>query len=267
MNIKEFLYRSGIRADQFLSASKTLSRSTGKAEIVFFPGCSLSGYNPDYVFDVRDYLTKHEGSCGIITACCAKPLKLMGDDETFRKRIEEVNSALDEMEATTVITACQNCYNVLRDYGRGRNILSLWPVMMKHGLPETLRGKYSGLDVCVQDSCTSTPEIMSSVREILRCLGVNAREFPGTNPKCCGGIQAITSGNPSTGREVAMKRAAESPCEVILSYCASCCSFMSNGENHKSIHILDLIFGNGEISSAKSNLVNRFITAKRLKEE
>lgn len=265
MNARRIFFRLGMRLNQHLSAMRFLRRSTGKAGIVFFPGCSLAGYNPDYVFSVRDYITGNIGECGILTACCAKPLKLMGDTEIFRMRVDRVNRELDTMTAETVITACQNCYSILKFHSEGRNILSLWPVILKHGLPERLRGKYSGLEFAVQDSCSSTPEIASSVRGILGYLGVSVREFPGSRLKCCGGSQAIVSRDPSFGRECMRKRADESPCCNIVSYCASCRSAMSIYDTHTSIHILDMIFGDGNPSPGKSPIINRIITARRLK--
>ena len=195
MNVRRFLFHSTIKADQFLAASKILRRSTGKAKTVFFPGCSLSGYNPDYVFAIRDYITGNIGECGIITACCAKPLKLIGEQKTFHRRIDSVRRKLDDMNAETVITACQNCYNILREYDTERNILSLWPLIQKFGLPERLRDKYLGLEAGIQYSCTSTPEIVSSIQKILKYLGVNAKEFSGSKQRCCGGIQTLTTGD------------------------------------------------------------------------
>lgn len=237
------------------------------ADTVFFPGCSLTGYNPSYVFNVRDYLRGNIGDCGIITACCAKPLKLMGDTETFLRRIASVNHELDVMNAKTVATACQNCYRILKAYSEGRNILSIWPIIMEHGLPERLRGKYSGFEAAVQDSCTSTLEIAASVREILHYLGVTVREFSDAKMKCCGGSRAIIAGSSSFGHQCMRERANEAPCNVIVSYCASCRSAMGIDGIHRSIHILDLIFGNGEVSEWKHNLRNRLFMAGRLKEE
>lgn len=264
MSIRKFLFRSAIKADMFLAASSILRQSSGKSEIVFFPGCSLMGYNPEYVFAVRDYLIGNLDSCGIITACCAKPLKLMGESELFMKRLDSVRRKLDAMHARTVITACQTCNNILRQYDTGRKILSLWPLIEKHGLPERLRDKFSGLDASVQDSCTSLPEISSSVRKILGFLGVNVIEFQ--MKKCCGGVQTLTTCDSRYGNKCKIERANESPCENIISYCASCRSAMSLG-GHNSIHILDLIFGEGELSAKNSNLYNRFITARRVKHD
>lgn len=266
MNVRKFLFRSAIKADQFLASSGILKRSTGKAKTVFFPGCSLSGYNPDYVFAVRNYLRENLGECGIITACCAKPLKLMGEHKTFQSRIESVRRELDSMNAETVITACQNCCNILRKYDAGRNVLSLWPIMQKSGLPESLHDKFSGLEAGIQYSCTSTPEIISCIRKLLKYLGVNAKNFSGAKLKCCGGIQMLSTGDSRTGHECMRKRADKSPCSMIISYCASCRSAMSIDGKHKSIHILDLIFGSGKPSQKRPGLLNRLITARRLKE-
>lgn len=263
MDIKKFLFYSSIRTEQFLSA--ILMRSTGKSKFIFFPGCSLSGYSPEYVFAVRTYLRGIFGYCGIITACCAKPLKLIGDAATFQSRIVSVRHELDVLEVKTVITACQSCYKILKEHDSERSILSLWSVLAER-MPDNLQGKFSSLEACVQDSCTSTPEIISSVRKILAYLGVKVKEFPGSL-KCCGGAQLIASGDLKLGRELMRKRAHQAPTSTIINYCASCRSAMSIDGKHKSIHLLDLIFGNGEESKSKSKLLNRFITAKFLKEE
>lgn len=264
MSLRKFLFRSAMNADMFLSASSILCKSTGKCEMVFFPGCSLAGYNPEYVFAVRDYVIGNLGACGIFTGCCAKPLKLMGESKMFQAKIDSVRRKLDGMNARTVVTACQTCNNILRQYDTGREILSLWPIIAEHGLPERLRDKFSGLDASVQDSCTSLPEVSSSIRKILEFLGVNVMEFP--LKKCCGGVQTLTTCDRRYGRECMRQRANESPCSVIISYCASCRSAMSIDVTHQSIHILDLIFGEGESSAKHSRLINRLITARKLKE-
>ena len=266
MNIRKFLFNSAIRADQLLAASVILKRSPREAKNIFFPGCSLMGYNPGYVFAAKRYLEASGYDCGIVSGCCAKPLKLIGSHKTFQRRIDDLRRHFDAMNADTVITACQSCYHILKQYDTDRNILSLWPLMAKLGLSETLRDKFLGLEASIQDSCTSTPEIFSSVREILKYLGVSVREFPGSRLKCCGGLQTLTSGDRRLGHECMIKRAAEAPCSTIISYCASCRSAMSLDGQHKSIHILDLIFGDGETSKPGSNLLNRLITAKMLKE-
>ena len=263
MNTRKFLFNTAVKINQFFAATKIFMRSTGESEFIFMPGCSLTSYNPEYIFLTRDYLRKNLGDCGIITACCAKPLKLIGDSKTFQLRIANLINELDKINAHTVITACQNCYNVMKSYDKNRKILSLWPLMLKFGLSESLKNKYSALEASIQDSCVTTPEIIKSVREILNFLGVNVKEF--SKIQCCGGIRTLTTGNVKLSREYMRQRADESPSQIIISYCASCRSAMSLNKKYKSIHLLDLIFGNGEPS--KSKLLNRLIAAKNLKKE
>ena len=260
MNTRKFLFNTALKINQFFAATKILKRADISGDIIFMPGCSLTSYNPEYIFLTRDYLRGKLGDCGIITACCSKPLKLIGDSKTFQLRIENLINELDNMKAHTVITACQNCYNVMKLYDKNRKILSLWPLMQKFGLPESLKNKYSGLEASIQDSCVSNHEIIKSVRELLKFLGVNIKEF--SQIKCCGGVKSLTTGNIKLSREYMRQRANESPSQVIISYCASCRSAMSLDKKYKSIHLLDLIFGNGQPS--KSNFFNRFIAAKNL---
>ena len=156
---------------------------------------------------MQNYLEEKFGECGIITACCSKPLKLIGDVKTFHRRIESVKQELDTMNAEIVITACQNCYNILKKYDTERNVLSLWNIIQQKGLPKELKNKFSGMKAGVQYSCSSNSD------------------------------------------------------------CASCRSAMCIDGKHRSIHILDLIFGNVEASNKKSSrLLNRYIITKKLKE-
>ena len=250
-----------LRVDQWLAASPLLLRQGGKADdgkrthscasrTVFFPGCSLAAYSPDYVLTVRDFIRERRGDCEVLMACCAKPLRLMGKKSIFQRRMDRVRRKLDNMGAETVITACQNCFKVLREQDGGRRILSLWPLLLRLGLPDGLAEKYEGLEVSIQDSCVTRdmPEIAASVRELLKRLGVTVREMAcsSARAKCCGGITTITTGDAKLGREAMRKRAAESPCSTILSYCASCRSAMGIDGEHRSLHLLDLIFGDGE---------------------
>ncbi|MBQ9565932.1 MAG: (Fe-S)-binding protein [Synergistaceae bacterium] len=266
MSVRTKLFHWGLRVDQWLAASPLLRRSSGRAKTVFFPGCSLAGYNPSYVFAARDFIRGHEGECGVFMACCAKPLKLIGERTLFQRRIDLLRRRLDDMGAETVVTACQNCFKILRTHDKGRNVVSLWPLMLERGLPAGREGRFSGMEASLQDSCAmgAYPKIGAAARDLLKRLGVTVREmeFSGSRAKCCGGITMITTGDARIGREAMRTRAAESPCSTILSYCASCRSAMSVDGSHISLHLLDLIFGNGEPSRKGSNLLNRWRTAR-----
>lgn len=263
MSLNSFIFHLGLRIDQRLAASGFLKGCTGKSKIIFFPGCSLAAYNPDYVRSVQDFIKERQGECEVFMACCAKPLKLMGDKKAFNFYNNKIVSELEKTGAETVITACQNCFKSLSDNNNKFKVLSLWPLMLKLGL-KCLK-KYDNLEVSVQDSCVTrdTAEIAASVREILRSMGVKVHEMDNCaeRAKCCGGIRMISTGSVKTGRDAMRRRAAESKCDTIVSYCASCRSAMGISNKYKSLHILDLIFGNGEAVVSKNKIINRFKTA------
>lgn len=275
------LFQAYIRLDQYLAASPLLrssfrNRNRNSVKTVFFPGCSLAAYSPDYVLKIRDFISGKFGECEVFMACCAKPLKLMGIEHVFNKRIDAIRRGLDAINAETVITACQNCFKILRKYDTGRNIISLWPLVYEVGLPDGCEGRYSGMRASIQDSCAMNdfPEVAEAVRKILKRLGVTVHEMKvsGCKAKCCGGIAMLKTGDVKLGRDCMMRRADESPCEIIVSYCASCRSAMAVNNAHKSLHLADLIWGSGEpctsslslSSSFINNIVNRYRTARMI---
>ena len=247
MSIKSKLFHAAIKLDKYLACSLIFCRASVKqAETVFFPGCSLMSYSPEHVKKVQAFIAGKYKSCGVLTGCCAKPLKLMRD-ANFNNYIDNIIKRLDVMGAKRVITACPNCFNILKAYGDNKiEIISLWNLIAEDldgNLGENLQGSYSSLEASVQDSCAVNNEVMLSVRKILKFLGVKVCEMEHIG-RCCGGIAAITSGDAEIGRLQALNRASEAPCEVIITYCASCRAAMSISKQHKSIYLLDLIFNN-----------------------
>ena len=195
------MFHSMIRLEQYLAASPLLRsslRNRNSVKTVFFPGCSLAAYSPDYVLKIRDFISGKFGECEVFMACCAKPLKLMGIEHVFNKKIDAVRRGLDAINAETVITACQNCFKILRKYDTGRNIISLWPLVYEVGLPDGCEGRYSGMRASIQDSCAMNdfPEVAEAVHKILKRLGVTVHEMKvsGCKAKCCGGIAMLKTG-------------------------------------------------------------------------
>ena len=111
----------------------------GRAEHVFFPGCSLSAYAPEHVLSAWQYLRGRLEDVGVLLKCCGKPLKLMSMTGEFQKRFDTVRCDLDRMGAEEVIVACQNCYAIFRQFDEGRRVRSFWTILAEMGLPENLR--------------------------------------------------------------------------------------------------------------------------------
>lgn len=232
----------------FCRATGSDGTAEGRAKRVFFPGCSLSAYAPEHVLSAWRYLSGRLEDVGVLLKCCGKPLKLMSMAGEFQKRFDTVRHDLDRMGAEEVIVACQNCYAIFRQFDGERRVRSLWTILRDTGLPEGRHGSARGLEVSVQDSCTTrdVPEIYESVRAILSELGVAVREmeYARDRARCCGCAPMIAAGDAKLGREAMKRRAAESPCGTVVSYCASCRSAMRTG-GRESLHLLDLVFGNG----------------------
>ncbi|NLL35948.1 MAG: (Fe-S)-binding protein [Fretibacterium sp.] len=249
---KTFRHRRwGLRLHQSLVFSPLFCRAvgaggTGRAQRVFFPGCSLAAYAPHHVLAVSDYLRERLEGVGVLLKCCGKPLRLASLKESFQARFDSLRSELDRMGAEEVIVACQNCYVLFNQLDERRRVRSLWTLFEEQGLPEGLCGSAEGLEASIQDSCTTRgiAEITGSVRSLLDELGVTVHEmeFSRERARCCGYGPQIVSGDAKRGRQAMLKRAAESPCETIVSYCASCRSAMGL-DGRKSLHLLDLIFG------------------------
>ena len=62
------------------------------------------------------------------------------------------------------------------------------------------------------------------MRTVLGELGATVREmeYARNRARCCGCAPMIAVGDVGLGYEAMKKRAAESPCGTIVSYCASC---------------------------------------------
>ncbi len=231
-----------------VGADGTVGTKKGRARCVFFPGCSLPAYAPEHVLATWQYLRERMEGVGALLKCCGKPLKLMAMTGEFRRRFDAVRRDLDLMGAEEVIVACQNCYTIFRYFDEGRRVRSFWTILAEMGLPEGSRGSARGLEVSIQDSCVTrgVPEIYDGVRTVLGELGATVREMDCARDRarCCGCAPMIAVGDVRLGYEAMKKRAEESPCGTIVSYCASCRSAMRTG-GRESLHLLDLVFGGG----------------------
>ena len=216
----------------------------GKVKRIFFPGCSLSSYSPTHVTAVFKYLEDRLDGVGALLSCCGKPLKMMGATDEHRHRFDGTMRELRKTGATELVVACPSCSNAFSSLKDGFAVRSLWSLMEEHGLPEDVLGLHQGLTVSLQDSCVlrGAPEVGASVRRLLSAMGVTVLEMSSERAKCCGYARLIASGDKKEGLRAMCDRAAESPCDTVVTYCAACRTSMTLG-GRQSLHLLDLIFG------------------------
>ncbi len=215
---------------------------------LFFPGCQLSGSSPEYIdkvySDLREKLT---GGVGLMLRCCGAPADWAGKKEQFLECRQEIVRLWNEMGKPCFILACSSCYQVFQNHLPEIEIVSLWEVMDRLGLPDASTAKAGSGKVAVHDACTTRYEkhVHDSVRRILGRLGYEVEELEYSREKteCCGYGGLMTFGNPELVRKVIDRRIKESETDYVA-YCAMCRDkFASRGK--RTFHLLDLIYGGG----------------------
>ncbi|SFI27592.1 Fe-S oxidoreductase [Tindallia magadiensis] len=215
---------------------------------VFMPGCSLPSYKPELVESILKHLQDKLPGTASVLKCCGKPTYLLGQEDLFHERYARLQDEFDATGADEVIVACQNCYNMVKEYSPNQKVVSLWSLLQEIGLPEASLGvgKGSNLTFAIHDSCPTrfVPEIHHGVRWIMTELGYNIEELEKSkeNTTCCGMGGMVGAANFSLAKEVMTERTSQASSQHMVVYCASCRDAMLMG-GKKALHILDLIFG------------------------
>lgn len=223
--------------------------SENKMKRLFFPGCSLTAYSPDLVMKIYDYLRCKMPGTGIVLNCCGNPTYSMGDIKTFNKYYSKVQRIFKICEVEEIIVACPNCYNTIGENSPGLKVISLWDIIAKAGISEDKvdKGRKVSTIFAIHDPCSTrgNTHIHDSVRKITKELGLKIKEmeFSKERTLCCGSGGMLGVTNSNLALKQMNKRANQTKQECIISYCQECVESMKRG-GKKSIHILDLIFGN-----------------------
>jgi len=184
----------------------------GECENVFFPGCTLSGYNP------------HLGK------------------ENLMKTLQAIISQMKKIGASQIFTACPNCYRIFNDYLPQYKLSTVYEIMEREGLPKT--GKNHKERFFLFHSCATKGEkvIQRTVRTLIEKMGYSVLESEGPEPpkiRCCGmgGMVGLT--NPVLASIIGNERTEEISHDIVT-YCAACREALV--QYRPSLHILDLVF-------------------------
>ncbi|EOU1683047.1 (Fe-S)-binding protein [Clostridium perfringens] len=258
------------------SFSKFLTSKNNHKKIkrVFIPGCSLSGYNNEIIFKIKDYLIDNLGEVEILLKCCGKPSKDIGNLELFESNLNHIENNLRIKEVEEIIVACENCYKTFGSAFKDIKVITLWEVINEFGVPKELKNKYSDLkeEFALHDPCPIKKEeqIHEAVRNILKDLGIKIVEFEKNRSKTeccgCGGMVGVT--NKELWLSQKNKRANSTECENIVSYCESCVNTFKTSDKN-ALHILDFIFNedviNGKAKSQRNiSTINQWINRIKL---
>ncbi|EJO5345975.1 (Fe-S)-binding protein [Clostridium botulinum] len=254
------------------------NRKTNKVERVFFPGCTLSSYSPELVLKTYEYLKEKLPGTSMLLECCGKPTESLGEQDKFNKLFMNVEKHIKNTGAVEVITACQNCYMIMKKYGKEIKVKSLWSVLQEIGLPKNAvnKGIDSEVKFSIHDSCVTRyeEEIQNSIRWIMKELGYEVLEGNNIRSKtnCCGTGGMIHAVNFKVSNAMMREAAKKIGQDYIVTYCAGCREAMIKG-GAKSLHILDLIFKDTiatkdkviKINSPLKSWSNRLKTKKIIK--
>jgi NADPH-dependent glutamate synthase beta subunit-like oxidoreductase len=232
-------------SEQFALARNPPGAATSDA--IFFPGCQLGGSSPEYVGKVYGYLQDTLGDVGLMLRCCGAPALWASRTDLFESSLAELRNQHKALGSPKLILACSTCYQTFKVHLPELEIVSLWDVMDRHGLPPeahaTIRDREPEV-VAVHDPCTTRHErhIHASVRNILNRLGYTVDELPLSreNTECCsyGGLMWLA--NPELARATAQRRISASPADYVT-YCAMCRDFFA-ARGKRTLHLLDLLY-------------------------
>lgn len=232
----------------------TLARhqpGTQTSEFVFFPGCQLSASAPQQVEQIYDYLRAKLPGTGLMLRCCGAPADWAGRSDLFQSTLAEFSAWHAAMGRPKLVLACSSCYQVFKTNLPDVELVSLWELFEREGLPEGVTPGAGGT-VAIHDPCSTRHEsaMQESVRRLVQQLGYQVEELPLSREKttCCsyGGGMWLT--NPPLAQKVVERRIAASPADY-LTYCAMCRDFFA-ARGKRALHLLDLIFGDDPQASA-----------------
>ncbi len=224
----------------------TLSRpdpATGRAEQVFFPGCSLPGYSPHLVRAAYGYLTERLPHTGIMLNCCGAPSHLLGEEEVLARVAAQVAAAFERLGARELIAACTHCLHTLNEFRPEIKTRSLYEVILELGLPPVPREEENAV-WHIHEPCGARhmPAVQDAVRGLVAAAGHRVEEMPHTRERtiCCGAGGLV----PAVDNPLAQKMTAfriEEARHGLVVYCATCRAKFANA-GRDSLHVLELLF-------------------------
>lgn len=264
--------------DMAFSASEkfALTRSEpgySSSSYLFFPGCQLSGTSPEYVEKTYQYLreTFPGQGVGLMLGCCGAPADWAGRKDLFETTQAAFFAEYEKAGKPALILACSSCYRVFKDAHPEMEILSLWEMMDQHH-PEQMGKRVPAAPFAVQDPCSTRHDrnVQDAVRSLLHKMGGEVEELPLNREKteCCsyGGLMWLA--NRPVADKVVQRRISESPRDYVT-YCVMCRDLFSRW-GKRTLHLLDLIFGDTQIDHAAALPVGysqRHENRARLKEK
>lgn len=85
-----------------------------KCSFAFFPGCKLTGAEPELVIKAYDSIRFQNPDTGIFLYCCGIPAKVEGDSALLDETLIEIKAGWESLGKPTLIVGCLGCYNTIK---------------------------------------------------------------------------------------------------------------------------------------------------------
>lgn len=236
-------FHQNIAFHKFSNHSTTGFTSTQNRK-VFFPGCALIANQPEIVLETFEYLQSQNDNIGIISYCCGKPTAFVGKRDDFVDKFSVVREQVIDYDIKEIITACPNCYMVLKKQLPDIKVSHISQSLLKYGLPKL--NDFDSQQITIHDPCPTRfeMEIQTSVRLTLESLGFVIKESVHAmeNTICCGSGGMLRVVSPKAAKkytEVFLNEFSDN--DSVVTYCQECTkTLISNDKN--AHHFLNLIF-------------------------
>ena len=221
--------------------------SPGSCDYMFFPGCQFSASSPELVERSYEYL-ESRFSCGIFLGCCGAPAHWAGDAPKMNENVERIRRVWEEHGKPAFVFACATCEKLFAAFMPEISRVSLYSLLAGD---ESITPAAKFPEASIFDPCAARDfaEMQQGVRRLAERSGATLEELREKN-RCCGYGGQMKTANPKLYKEITDNRAALGEKPYIV-YCANCREvFLSKGKS--CAHILDLVFGGGEVSAVPS---------------
>lgn len=228
------------------------------SDIVFWPGCGLSGSTPDLVDQTRKTLSRQLGQeVGLVLDCCFDPLYQMGDLSNVEVAIKSIQERLESRNITRIITGCVNCQKVLSSRLHGVRVDYILEVLPKGSF--TIDGTKPFF---LHHPCPVLG-LKTVIPAIKKHLGKTDYIGESSQAMCCGNGGGLATISPELADKftaTVTNAAADKP---IVTYCMGCkARFVEKGK--EAYHILEFLPGTRtvmKIVSPMKRWINRFLLA------
>jgi len=274
--LKKYGYNS-VRLHQISSFSKLFTAKTkfyiGEYKnMAFMPGCALSSYSPTLVEKIYQHLQTVLPGINMLQQCCGQPTRIVGDLKRFENLYGRLEDDIEYMNVDTVVTACENCYMSLKEFSPNTNVVSLYEILVRYGIPKEKIGAFKDFGkVALHDPCPTRHEksLHTSTRKLLNTIGLEFEEFKKNKEKteCCGSGGMLELTNPKLAIQQMNSRVNQTNCDTIVSYCQSCSESMIKGGKN-GVHILDYIFQDDiqkDFTQRKNSIIKKWFNRYRSK--